>query len=330
MWNVDLEGTHIMVPLDGSPLAERALPIATYVATALQATLVLAHITGPGASRAGVSYETIAAPTMEQPGHRVEDEQSAGRAYLDGVAQPLREQGVHVQVIVRQGVAAPALVELLAPLDIGLVVMTTHGRTGMARFALGSVADHVVRASHVPVLLLRPLLNDRGAERPDIQFARALVPLDGKERAEAALELAAALAGRLIHEVTLLRVVPLRTDQATEHAMEEADRYVEGVSGWLVDHLAGRAAVETRVLGGDPAEQIMRYAEKDFDLVIMATRGEIGTRRWVFGSVADRVLHDSTTPLLLIQPLAGPARPELHDAAMASDTKPVTTGASTS
>ena len=305
MWDRDLDGTHIMVPLDGSSLAEQALPVATHIASALRATLVLVRITPPVAGPVATSDETAAAQRLEQLGHSADDEQRTVRTYLDGVATPLREQGLHVQVIIQQGVAAPTLVELLAPLDIGLVVMTTHGRTGMARFALGSVADHLVRASHVPVLLLRPLLVDRRTTRPDELLERALVPLDGTVRAEAALDIAAAIAGCVTHNLTMLRVVPSRTKQATEQAAEEASQYLEGVRQRLVDHLEGRAEVETRVVVGDPAEQIIRCAQQDYNLVIMATRGDIGSRRWVFGSVADRVLHDSATPLMLIQPPAG-------------------------
>lgn len=310
MWDRDLVGTHIMVPLDGSQLAEQALPVAVHAASGLHATLVLVRVTRPAArspGRAGPDETT--GQVTEPAGHSGDDEQHAAREYLDSIALPLRQRGVHVQVITQVGAAAPTLVDLLAPLDIGLVIMTTHGRTGMARFALGSVAYHLVHASHVPVLLRRQPLDARwvpsvlhpdSSAIHDIQLARALVPLDGTTRAEAALDVVAALAGYVSHELTVLRVVPLRSDAETERTMEEAERYLAEVSGRLVDRLAGRAAVETKVLGGDPAEQIIRCAGQDYDLLVMATRGEIGTRRWVFGSVADRVLHESVIPLVLV------------------------------
>lgn len=296
MWEHELAGTHIMVPLDGSELAERALPVAAHVASVLGATLVLARITPPIPIPSAPPDGMVAAQEYQRI---ADDEQRAARAYLDGVALSLRERGLRVQIIAQQGVAAPALIELLAPLQIGLVVMTTHGRTGMALFALGSVADYLVRGSHVPVLLLRPLIEDRRCE----QLEHAVVPLDGSKNAEAAVDLVAALSGRLIRDITLLRVVPTHDGAGIGLAMEEASHYLEDVSRRLSEQVAGGATVGTKVVGGDPAEQIIRRTRSGCDLLIMATRGERGTRRWVFGSVADRVLHDSGTPLMLIQPL---------------------------
>lgn len=297
----DLAGTHIMVPLDGSELAERALPAAEHIASALRATLVLVRIMPPAhISTAPPDGRNVAQLYQEMTG----EELRGARTYLEGAALPLRERGLQVQVITQQGQAGPTLIDLLSALQIGLVVMTTRGRSGMALFALGSVADHLVRNSHAPVLLLRPLIEDRRCE----QLERAVIPLDGSERAETELDLAAALSGSLIRTIALLRAVPRQDGAATERAVEEADQYLKGVSQRLADQVAGRAVVGTQVVMGDPAEQIIRRAESDCDLLIMATRGEVGTRRWVFGSIADRVLHDSGTPLILIVPPPGGER----------------------
>lgn len=296
MWDRELAGTHIMVPLDGSALAERALPAAEHIASALHATLVLVRIVAP-AHIAAVPPDgkTVARAEQETTG----EELHAARTYLDSVAAPLRERGLRVQAIIQQGVAGPTLVDLLSALQIGLVVMTTHGRSGMARFALGSVADHLVRSSHTPVLLLRPLIEDRRCE----QLELAVIPLDGSKRAETALDLAAALSGSLIQSIALLRIVPRQDGAAApERAMAEADHYLQDVSQRLADQVAGRAVVRTQVMEGDPAERIIRHVEGNCDLLIMATRGEVGVRRRIFGSVTDRVLHDSGTPLILMAP----------------------------
>lgn len=295
MWQRELAGTSIMVPLDGSELAERALPVAEQVATAVHGELVLVRITSPvnivPLAPGGMTSEQSAEPIAEARTREA-------HTYLESVALPLRERGLQVQVVTHAGMAAPAILGLLASFHVGLVVMTTHGRTGMALFAIGSVADQVVRASHVPVLLVRPLISDQPCER----LERAVVPLDGSDRSEVALGVAVALAGPLVHELTLLRVVPTRNGIAPERAMQEADRYLADVSRRLAEQMTGQVMVETRVASGDPAEQILRRARSNCDLVIMATRGETGTRRWMFGSVADRVLHDSGTPLMLIHP----------------------------
>ncbi len=222
----------------------------------------------------------------------------AAEAYLGDVARPLRAQGIPVQTVTEQGVAAPTLIDLLARLQIGLIVMTTHGRSGMARVALGSVADGLVRESHIPVLLLRPLIEEHERESLD----HALIPLDGSKLAEAALDLAVALSGVLIQSMTLLRVVPARDGHAAVEEVDTSERYMAEARTRLKEQVAEQAMVETQVVRGDPSAEIIRRAQSSGDLVIMATHGATGTRRRVFGSVADRVLHDTGTPLLLICP----------------------------
>ena len=297
----DLVGTHIMVPLDGSALAEQALPAAERIASALRATLVLARIALPAHTAAAPPNGSAGAQTYHE---KAVEELRVARAYLDGVALPLRERGQRVQIITQQGVAGPALIDLLDALDIGLVVMTTHGRSGMALFALGSVADHLVRGSHTPVFLLR---SQSEGHRPE-RLEHAIIPLDGSERAEAELGLAAALSGSLIRAITLLRVVPKHGGAATAQAKEEARRYLQSANQQLTDQVAGRAIVRTQVEVGDPAEQIIRRTASNGDLLIMATHGDVGARRWTFGSIADRVLHDAGTPLILVVPAPGGAR----------------------
>jgi nucleotide-binding universal stress UspA family protein len=293
-----MAGRDILVPLDGSELAERALPAAAHIAQVLTGQLVLARtLSVPSAVANALGRQ--APVENDQP--TVEDELPSAAEYLIGLARPLRLRGLSVRIVVVRGEPAEALVELLSRLQIALVVMTTHGRTGLARLAVGSVANHLVRASHVPVLLLRPLLEGRCGDRLD----RALVPLDGSRRSEAALDIAGALAGRLFHNVALLRVVALHDGAGTQHGtqreMETAKRYLDAIGEQLGRQVMGRASVQTRVLEGDPAAIIRRTGE-ECDLVIMATSGESGCREPVRGSVADSVLHDSGTPLLLICP----------------------------
>jgi nucleotide-binding universal stress UspA family protein len=290
-----LVGTHIMVPLDGSELAEHALPLATRVASALGATLVLARITPP-LTTPPPAWDAMASTHLYE--EMVDKAAQAADTYLEEMAQPLRAQGIPVQTVTEQGVAAPTLIDLMARLQIGLIVMTTHGRSGMARFALGSVADALTRESHVPVLLLRPLIEEREREPLD----HALIPLDGSELAEAALGPAVALAGVLVRSMTLLRVVPKGDGHAAREEMETSERYMAEARARLEAQVAERALVEAQVVRGDPSAEIIRRAASHCDLVIMATHGTTGTQRRVFGSVTDRVLHDTGIPLLLICP----------------------------
>jgi nucleotide-binding universal stress UspA family protein len=272
----------IMVPLDGSELAERALPCAERLCVATGATLHLVHVvelapplTGPFASAYVPSsvYDDLVA----------QDTQHA-TAYLDKMRERVAAGGLHVRTEQMVGYAAVALLDYERDARIDLVVMCSHGRSGLARFALGSVADRLLHHGTAPVLLVRPF----GAP---VTLQHAVVPLDGSERAEEALRVVDQLAHDVVHEVTLLRVIG-----AAEEG-PEADRYLDEVARRLTqEHLACRRRVEQ----GDPAETIIDVAGTD-KLVVMATRGRSGLLRWALGSVADRVARGGAAAVLLVR-----------------------------
>ncbi len=289
------DGPHVLVPLDGSAFAEQALSIAADVASALGVTLLLGRVTSPASLGARPEQAQGGAIALLEP---VAVREMQAERYLERIAQQMRRPGLHIHTIATTGDPASELLRLISPEQTRLIVMTTHGRTGMARAALGSVADRLVRESCMPVLLLRL----QAGQLPHRNLGRALVPLDGSPFAEAALDAAVMLAGSIVHAITLLRVVPLTRDWPTERALQEADSYLDGVRTRLAKRLEERATVQTQALTGFAADTIIWRASHDFDVVIMATHGEAGTRRWAFGSVADRVLHDSPTPLVLVCP----------------------------
>lgn len=291
----ELSGSRILVPLDGSVLAERALPAAERIARATGSTIVLARIvplnvwtaTMPGAALPAETYQRM-----------VDDQMRLAQEYLERVAGELRLRPVPVQTHVELGEAVSALLGMEQRLRIGLIVMTTHARIGMARLALGSVADGLVRGGQVPVLLLRPSLEGDRDQVP--QLERALVPLDGSAVAETALDVVLRLAGGLLRHVTLLRVV---SPVEGEEGLATARQYLRGQHLKLAECLVGRScAISDLVLQGDPAERIIQSVRKEYDLIVMATHGETGIRRWAVGSVADRVLHDADVPLLVVHP----------------------------
>jgi nucleotide-binding universal stress UspA family protein len=286
----------ILVPLDGSELAERALLVAEPIARETGSALLLLHVI-PATTWA------FAVPTGLTPIERyqelLDEEDRAARDYLHHLADTRRERGLTIQTLAPRGDPASAILELQPPAD--LIVMTTHGRTGLARFAMGSVADRVVRSRVVPggrapVLLVRSL----GEDRHQARLERALVPLDGSSRAEFALDMLVRLAGRVVSHALLVRVVDpqLRADEAAE-----AQRYLDHVRAGLAQRLTGRTCtVGTVVLHGKAADQIAERSEHKCDLVIMATHGHTGAARWAHGSVADRVLRGLRVPLLLVRP----------------------------
>src|SRR5262245_60869708 len=195
----------ILVPLDGSPLSEHALPLAQDLARLSGAALHLAHVHIP--STALLYTEDLPLSDTRQDERARESE----RAYLEALAEQLcGNSDISVEAALLAGAITDTVADLVAahvreqPVD--LVVMTTHGRGGLARFWLGSVADELVRRLPVPVLLLRP-----DAHTPSTAVAHAprriLIPLDGSANAEAVLPHALALGQAAQAEYTLLRVV---------------------------------------------------------------------------------------------------------------------------
>src|SRR5919199_6089435 len=280
----------IMVPLDGSELAERALPCAEQLGVATGATLHLVH-----------AVELVPPPTVgfalaympgRIHGNLVAQETQQATAYLDKMRERVAATGAHVGTEQMLGDVTAILLDYERDAGIDVVVMCSHGRTGLTRFVLGSVAEHLLRHGTAPVLLVRPFGDA-------VTLEQAVVPLDGSERAEEALRVVDHLARGVVHEVTLLRVIG-----AAEEG-PEAERYLDEVAQRLAqEHLA----CSRRVTQGDPAEAIIDVAGTD-KLVVMVTRGRSGLARWALGSVADRVAHGGVAAVLLVRAGAAPHTP---------------------
>jgi nucleotide-binding universal stress UspA family protein len=286
----------ILVPLDGSPLSERALPYAQSLASASQARIILlraveAHaMTGRGRAKARIAAMTEA------------------ETYLEVNANSLREQGLTVDVAQPYGGAADAILDEVAFREVDLVVMATHGRGGLGRFVYGSVAARVLHEAEVPVLLVRAW-----EERPGGSFdaaPRIVVPLDGSQFAEAALpvarDVAAALGGQLLYVQAVMPpevagVPDLHYGQFDpESELAEATAYLKRIAG--EESTADRPAQIVAQVGM-PAAMIPEVARANrAALVVMATHGRSGLGRLIMGSVADATLRQGTTPLLLVRP----------------------------
>jgi nucleotide-binding universal stress UspA family protein len=274
----------IMVPLDGSELAERALPCAARLGVATGATLHLVH-----------AVELVPPPTVgfalaympgRIHGNLVAQETQQATAYLDKMRERVAASGVHVRTEQMLGDVAAILLDYEHDAGIDLVVMCSYGRTGLARFVLGSVAEHLLRQGTAPVLLVRPF----GDPEP-VTLQHAVVPLDGSERAEEALRVVDQLVRYVVHEVTLLRVI------GTAEEGPDAKRYLDEVAGQLTqEHLACWRRLEQ----GDPAATIIDVAGTD-KVVVMATHGRSGLMRGALGSVADRVAHGGVAAVLLVR-----------------------------
>ena len=309
LWYASLTGevtvyTSILVALDGSAFAERALPVAIALARRSDARLSLVHVDEP---RVWTSW---APPT--DPRVRTEPWSGIHRA-LDALAYRIRAQhGIQTSVTCLEGSAARALAHHVASSGADLLVMSTHGSGGLSRLWLGSVSEHLVRHSSVPLLLVRPA--GTGAARGEPLFRRILVPLDGSSLAERALEHAMSLASPGETSFTLLQVVVPESAPVPPYAVtwtvDRADRarrmrdgkaYLERPRADLAEN--GFTAAADVVVNRSPARGILDFAKRqDVDLIALATHGRGGVGRLLMGSVADKILRGAKTPLLVYHP----------------------------
>lgn len=295
--------TLVVVPLDGSAFGEQALPTALRIAEREHAELELVHV-----FERIPPYRVQGAPPIDPTLDADLRKESA--SYLDSVAGWLRgKASVPVTATLLDGPVAETLDAHIAERHADLVVMTTHGRGGLSRLWLGSVAAEVVRGSRAPVLLIRP--EESGSrDTPSSPFGRVLVPLDMSPESEEAVDHAMAIAGDPGVRYLLLHVIrevlyimdPIAVAYPDEAELREAaERYL----GTVAERMRGRGyAVETRVLRhAQPARAILQVADEfGAELVALETHGHGPRAALLVGSVADKVVRGAHAPVLVHRP----------------------------
>ncbi len=278
----------LLVALDGSPLSERALP---YVSDLVRAT---------------ASEEVVLLRVVEAGGGQ---ELSMADSYLNNCASQLVKSASFFRCIEWQsipspeGAAASSIIQFAEGHGFDLIVISTHGRTGIDHRAMSSVAKKVLRDADIPVFFVptsdEPTLSPAGLKR-------VLVPLDGSQPAERSLPHVQQFASRSGGvEVTLLHVKPEEQPDSDSGADWNVQGDAEGdiltyldLAGSLVD---SDATVATKVRFGRPAEQIIKQAEESSpDFIAMTSHGRTGAPGSPFGSVAEEVIHSSPVPVLMI------------------------------
>jgi nucleotide-binding universal stress UspA family protein len=323
----------ILVPLDGSERAERALPIAARLARASGGSIFLVRV---------LSTEPASLPTATNKPILIQTIGEADRAlaesYLEGVAGSDLLSGLSVQTLVPVGLVPSSILSVAADKHADIIVMCSHGLTGVTRWwMLGSVAAKVARFAHIPVLILREGGSFPEERHPGEQPLRVLVPLDGSDYAKAALVPAAYLAAglaapgqgalHLTHIVqpahaaktrvlTRTARTAARTAQSTQTSLNMAREYLNATIRQLQDDPAiadlNLVLSSSVAIDDDIAQGIIRVAENGgdgegtevfggCDAIAMTTQGYSGPQPWV-GSVAERVLDISRLPLLLVRP----------------------------
>lgn len=277
----------ILVPLDLSPLAEEALPWAS----------LLARVRGDGVHLLSVWNER--APLAEVAGKGpLGDILAEAKAHLDRYAHRPFFEGIDVSTEVRVGEIEEEVAEAVVAQDAGVVVLKTHGRGGFKRMFVGSVADHLLRTLHVPMLVHR-----QGGVQPLLN--RILVTLDGSPEAEVALAPARELAAAAGAEVVLLTVYE-------EHPETRIHKYPgtdflgalpAEVQAAATGYMRGVAIAGERfeVRDGRPLDVIIDFSrEAECDIIAMATHGRGGVIRLALGSTSDAVMRSADRPVLFV------------------------------
>ncbi|GIW26076.1 universal stress protein [Meiothermus sp.] len=300
----------ILLPIDGSPPSERAAAVGLALAKRLLATVVLAHVIEPQRYRDLHDYQEA-----------LERARTVGRALLEQWERKAQRQKVSclTQLTSTEPESRPGVAEALVDVGVAhgcdLVVMGTHGRSGLPRLLLGSVAERLARMAPIPVLLVR-------GETKTTLFKRILVAIDGSACSELALQHANALAESLRAKLILLHVVPdltqlyisigrawmfadpaqLQAQLAQEQArlreqgafiLREALKHCSNKRARTVLREAGRHLI---------GEYIREVAEEEkTDLIVLGTHGHTGLRKFLLGSVAEDVAHQARQPILLVR-----------------------------
>lgn len=277
----------ILVPTDGSENAERALEHATLLASAYDATvhgLYVLNATYAADFEGGVDSESVMTAL-----------ESEGEAALETVEDHCDDVGVDVVTALLEGRPARRISSYAEEHDVDMVVMGTHGRSGVSRLLLGSVTETVIRQSRRPVLTVP-------AEAPPVEdsYSDLLVATDGSDDAAHAAETAADIAmqfGATIHGLYVVDVAFTRNQLVEESLKRSGEKALEDF-----EEAVGRAGLETvtEVRPGNPHEEIGAYAsEHDVDLIVLGSHGKGAFERTFLGSVSERSIRTADRPILV-------------------------------
>ncbi|GEM85428.1 universal stress protein [Meiothermus granaticius NBRC 107808] len=300
--------TRILLPLDGSPPSEHAAGVGLALAARLKAEVVLLQVLEPH------RFQELRDHT-----EALAQARTVGQALLEHWHKEARRRHIPtVQRLEEQRDIAQAILQTALEQRCDLVILGTHGRTGLPRVLLGSVAERVARLSPLPVLLVR----GEGPEKAP-EFKRILVALDGSEFSQEALRHADALAGKIGARLSLVHVVPDITQmlagsgrawmyanrgalqaqlEAEQKRLREQGQFILKEAQQQCTHCDKLHPILQEAHRYHISERICRVAEAErADLIVLGTHGLSGWRQFFLGSVANEVAHRAKQPVLLVR-----------------------------
>ncbi|BCL78633.1 universal stress protein UspA [Ktedonobacteria bacterium brp13] len=300
----------ILVPLDGSKRAERTIPVALRLARSNGGTIILLRVVNPNwpsFAQAGLTQELPAKAKFE------------AENYLLTVSKSKEFHGVHTEIVVPFGSAGATILTTAMLHHADIIVINSHGNTGVSRWIMGSVADKVTRYAEMPVLLFRDKSALPAGSDPS-EPLRILVPLDGSDLAMTALEPAAELVTMLMLSTSTNNTLHLTRVIDDSEKLQAAEYYLQTIAtriqqGEMAPIVARQHMTVTWsiAVNADTADAIVRVAEKGEDtensgvsgvcnLIAMTTHGLTGLPFWTMGSITERVRAGTQLPLLIVRP----------------------------
>ena len=296
--------SRVLVPLDGSSLAEQVLPYVKILSKGLGGQVELLRVIEPSPSA------SLMDPAQETCWQRVPSgvDQDAEK-YLTGVTSSLTGAGIQVSATVDHGDPASRIMATAEAPPGTLIAMSTHGKSGITRWALGSVANKVLHSTSNPLLMVRCC---KDIVHPEIRLSAVIAPLDGSTLAQRILPHVARLANVMKIKADLVSVIPsvgqapcrfevlpASGDGPGWEVREQAKTYLDQAAEQL--RRDGVSLVEGHVLQGHPAVAIIDYARSiPNSIVAMASHGRSGIGRWPLGSITDLVARNSEVPVLVV------------------------------
>lgn len=296
---------HILVPLDGSPLAECVLPHAVAIAKAFNSKITLLQV---------MERAEFANPTQSVDPLGWHIRKAEAGVYLDDLAGRFQKLGLQTTSALLEGKPVEQISDFLHYQDIDLLILSSHGRSGLSGWNISSMVQKILLYAYIPALIVRAYHPTAGAI-DTLRYERILAPLDGSQRAECVLPMVVSLTrdqesqlilSHLVTRPEMPRHTPL-TDRETDLVnqivacnQKEADRYLSQLQSRLPE------GVETRLLIADDATAALHdLVEQDgISLVVLSAHGYSGRTRWPYGSITLNFIAYGTTPLLIFQDLS--------------------------
>ena len=295
----------ILLPMDRSPLAECVLPHITAVAQAFESQVTLVHVME-------VPHRANWRRAVDPLNWRIR--RAEAENYLGGLELQLQKVGLRTEKQILEGSAAEQIVEFSRKHAVPLIVLSSHGQSGLSGWNVSSVVQKIILRAHTSIMIVRAY-QSASTEMTGLRYRRMLLPVDGSQRADGVLPLGTTLAHSHEAQILLAHIVrrpemPRRTPP-TDEDVELADRIVERNRAEAIqylDQLRSRLAgdVQARVLVGDHITGTLHEMvdQEKIDLVLLSAHGYSALTRWPYGSVVSSFISYGATPLVIVQDLA--------------------------